>query len=44
MSDYKFIKTWDADGAAWVSINRPPYNVLDIPTMEELNDALAKVK
>ncbi len=44
MSDYKFIKTWDAEGAAWISINRPPYNVLDIPTMEELNDALAAVK
>ncbi len=44
MSDYKFIKTWDADGAAWISINRPPLNVLDIPTMEELNDALVVVK
>ncbi len=44
MSDYSFIKTWDADGAAWISINRPPLNVLDIPTMEELNDALAAVK
>ena len=42
--DYKFIKTWDADGAAWISINRPPLNVLDIPTMEELNDALQAVK
>ena len=42
--DYKFIKTWDADGAAWISINRPPLNVLDIPTMEELNDALTVVK
>ncbi len=44
MSDYKFVKTWDADGAAWISINRPPLNVLDIPTMEELNDALRAVK
>jgi len=44
MSDYKFLKTWDADGAAWISINRPPLNVLDIPTMEELNDALREVK
>jgi cyclohexa-1,5-dienecarbonyl-CoA hydratase len=41
---YQFIKTWDADGAAWISINRPPLNVLDIPTMEELNDALTAVK
>lgn len=44
MSDYKFIKTWEADGAAWVSINRPPLNVLDIPTIEELNRALGAVR
>ena len=44
MSDYQFIKTWDADGAAWISITRPPLNVLDIPTMEELNNALLAVK
>jgi cyclohexa-1,5-dienecarbonyl-CoA hydratase len=44
MSDYQFIKTWDADGAAWISINRPPLNVLDIPTIEELNNALLAVK
>jgi cyclohexa-1,5-dienecarbonyl-CoA hydratase len=44
MSGYKFLKTWSADGAAWISINRPPLNVLDIPTMEELNEALRAVK
>lgn len=44
MSDYQFIKTWDADGATWISIDRPPLNVLDIPTMEEINDALAAVR
>ncbi len=44
MSTYQFLKTWDADGAAWISINRPPLNVLDIPTMVELNGALAAVK
>ncbi len=44
MSDYQYIKTWDADGAAWISINRPPLNVLDLPTMEEMNDALRAVK
>ncbi|MEW6490906.1 MAG: enoyl-CoA hydratase-related protein [Thermodesulfobacteriota bacterium] len=44
MSDYKFIKTWDADGAAWISVNRPPLNVLDISTMIELNQALTAVK
>lgn len=44
MSEYQFIKTWDAEGAAWISINRPPLNVLDIPTIEELNNALLAVK
>lgn len=42
--NYQFLKTWEADGAAWISINKPPLNVWDIPAMEELNDALAKVK
>jgi cyclohexa-1,5-dienecarbonyl-CoA hydratase len=40
MSDYKLIKAWEADGAAWISINRPPLNVLDIATIEEINRAL----
>lgn len=44
MSDFKFLKTWAADGVAWISINRPPLNVLDIPTMAELNVALKAVK
>ncbi|MBI5018459.1 MAG: enoyl-CoA hydratase/isomerase family protein [Deltaproteobacteria bacterium] len=44
MAEYQYLKVRDADGAAWISINRPPLNVLDIPTMEELNDALSKVK
>lgn len=44
MADYKFIKAWQADGAAWISINRAPLNVLDIPTMEEMNDAILAVK
>jgi cyclohexa-1,5-dienecarbonyl-CoA hydratase len=44
MSDYNFIKTWENDGVAYISINRPPFNVLDIPTMEELNSALVEVK
>lgn len=43
MADYQFIKTWEADGAAWISINRPPFNVVDIPTMEEINRALQEV-
>jgi cyclohexa-1,5-dienecarbonyl-CoA hydratase len=44
MSDYQFLKCWDAEGSAWISINRPPLNVLDIPTMEEMNRALTDVK
>lgn len=44
MSDFKFIKTWEADGVAYISTNRPPLNVLDIPTMQEINIALLDVK
>lgn len=44
MSDYQFIKTWEADGVAYISTNRPPLNVLDIPTMQEINVALKAVK
>jgi cyclohexa-1,5-dienecarbonyl-CoA hydratase len=44
MADYKFIKCWDADGAAWISINRPPLNVIDIPTMSEIAEAVGAVK
>ncbi len=44
MATHQFIRTWDADGAAWISINRPPLNVLDIPTMEEIADAIRVVK
>jgi len=32
------------DGVARITINRPPYNVLDIPTMREMVDALQDVK
>ncbi len=44
MSDYKYIKSWESDGAAFIAIDRAPLNVLDIPTMEELNAALLEVK
>lgn len=44
MSDYQFLKAWDADGAAWISINRPPLNVIDIPTMIEFNTALTALQ
>lgn len=40
MSDYKFITYEVKDGAAWLTINRPPLNWLDIATMEEMNCAL----
>ncbi len=41
---YEFI-TLERDGkVATLTINRPPYNVLDIPTMKEMNAALEEVK
>lgn len=40
MADYQFIQYGVEDGLARLAINRPPFNVLDIPTMEELNHAL----
>ena len=40
MSDYKFLETTCAEGLLTLTINRPPYNVLDIALMEELNRAL----
>jgi len=43
MSAYKFITYEERDGAAWLTINRPPLNWLDIATMEEMNCALEKV-
>lgn len=44
MGDYNFIKSWRQDGIGFISINRPPFNVLDIPTMEELNEAIVAAK
>jgi len=32
------------DGAAWITINRPPHNILDIATMKDINNALAEVE
>jgi cyclohexa-1,5-dienecarbonyl-CoA hydratase len=40
MPDFKFLGYGIADGLITVTINRPPYNVLDIALMEELNLAL----
>lgn len=40
MADYRFIQYECSAGLITIRINRPPYNVLDIATMEEMNDAL----
>ena len=40
MADFKFISYEDQGEVIRLAINRPPYNVLDIATMEEMNIAL----
>lgn len=40
MSQYQFITYSTDDNLVAITINRPPHNVLDIATMEELNAAL----
>ncbi len=40
LPQFQFIQYGVVDGLATLAINRPPFNVLDIPTMAELNDAL----
>jgi len=40
MSDFKFLEYNASEGLVTITINRPPYNVLDIATMEELGRAL----
>jgi cyclohexa-1,5-dienecarbonyl-CoA hydratase len=40
MVDFKFISYEDQGEVLRLAINRPPYNVLDIATMEEMNTAL----
>lgn len=40
MGAYQYITYTVADGLATLAINRPPFNVLDIPTMDEVNAAL----
>lgn len=40
MSDFKFLEYSSGEGLVTIAINRPPYNVLDIATMEEFNHAL----
>ena len=34
----------DADGARWITLDRPPLNVLDIPTIEALSGMLAPLE
>ena len=41
--EYKFIKFEKKERVAFININKPPYNVLDIPTMKEMNVALDEV-
>jgi cyclohexa-1,5-dienecarbonyl-CoA hydratase len=43
MSEYKTITYGVADGLATLTLNKPPFNVLDIPMMEEVNAALDRV-
>ncbi|MBI5446757.1 MAG: enoyl-CoA hydratase/isomerase family protein [Deltaproteobacteria bacterium] len=44
MGRYTSIKAWTDCGAAWIRIDRPPMNVLNIETIEEMNDAISAVK
>ena len=38
MSDAQVaVKIHDADGARWITLDRPPLNVLDVPTIEALS-------
>lgn len=38
--EFRFLQYEAANGLVTITINRPPYNVLDIPTMREVNQAL----
>jgi cyclohexa-1,5-dienecarbonyl-CoA hydratase len=40
MAEFQWIQYGVEDGLATLAINRPPFNVLDIPTMAEFNAAL----
>lgn len=43
MSEYKYITYGVADGLATLTLNKPPFNVLDIDMMVEMNAALDSV-
>ena len=38
--EFEFIRFEKRDGAAWLVLNKPPFNVLDIAMMREINAAL----
>ena len=42
--DFKNILVEKKDGVAKIIINRPPLNILDIDTLEEMNQALAELR
>ena len=42
--DFKNILLEKKEGVAKITINRPPYNIIDIETLEEMNQALAELK
>ncbi len=42
--EYKNIIFGISDQVATITLNRPPYNVIDIATMDEITDALAEVE
>jgi len=42
--NFKNILLEKKDGAAKITINKPPLNILNIATLEEMNDALAELK
>lgn len=44
MTTYKNILFEKTDQVATLTLNRPPYNVINIPTMDEINDALSEIE
>ena len=42
--DFKNINLEVNKPTATITLNRPPYNVIDIPTMDEINDALGEIE
>lgn len=43
-AEFQFIRYEVSNGLATLTINRPPFNVLDIPTMEEISVALNRCR